>query len=91
MELVRINKKGEKRAEAILKVGGDIKNFRFRYSAGEIFAVDLPENLRKILRPLPVSVTQALIKAIEDYVTSDVIKFPVELKSEKTEEAVRLA
>jgi hypothetical protein len=90
MELVQINKKGKK-IEIGLKIDRSVKSFAFSYSSGEIFTVDFPEELRKILRPLPVSVTHKLVKVIEDFVDLNKNGFPLKIKTEKAENVVQAA
>lgn len=90
MELIGLNKKGGRKIELVLKVGDKIKSFDFEYSSKDIFAVDFPESLRKILRPLPVSVTQNLVNLIENYVNFGLNEFSKEFKSKQVEDLHQL-
>lgn len=83
MELIKINKKRENQAEIKLKFADVEKKYEFSYSDGEIFTVDFPEELRRILRLLPVSITHSLIEKIEHYLTSNDVNFPFEMEIEK--------
>jgi hypothetical protein len=83
MELIRIDKTGENQAEILLKIADVKKKYLFRYSKNEIFTLDFPEELRKILRLLPVSVTHSLVAKIENFLTSDVDDLPFEVEIEK--------
>ncbi len=86
MELIGLNKKGERKIEIILKVGGKLKAFDFEYSSNDVFVVNFPESLRKILRPMPVSVTQNLVNLIEDYVNFGLNEFSTEFKAKQVED-----
>jgi hypothetical protein len=86
MELIGINNKSEKKIEIILKIDGKLKPFDFEYSSNGIFAVNFPESLRKILRPMPVSVTHSLVNLIEDYVNFGIIDFSKEFKAKQVED-----
>lgn len=83
MELIEIDKKGKLQAEITLKFADTEKKYKFNYSDGEIFTVDFPEDLRKILRLLPSSITHRLVENIEDYMVSNIKIFPFEMEVEK--------
>ncbi len=83
MELIEINKKENRKAEIKLKFAEVEKIYKFSYSDGEIFTVDFPEELRKILRLLPVSITHSLVDKIENFLISDTVNFPFEMEIEK--------
>ncbi len=90
MELIGLNKKGKKKIEIILKVGRKLESFDFEYSSSDIFAVNFPENLRRILRPMPVSVTQNLVNLIENYVNFGLNDFSKEFKAKQVEDLPQL-
>jgi len=71
MELVEISKKQKGQGEIKLLIAGKLKRYEFSYRDGDLFAVDLPEDLRKILRILPPKVTQGLIKKIKHFTETD--------------------
>ncbi len=83
MELIRINKKSKNQAEILLTFADITKNYSFLYSNNDIFTVDFPEDLRRILRLLPVSVTHSLVAKIENFLTSNVNDLPFEVEIEK--------
>lgn len=83
MELIEINKKEKHQAEIKLKFADTEKKYEFSYSDGEIFTVDFPEELRRILRLLPASITHSLVEKIENYVTSNTVNFPFEMEVER--------
>lgn len=83
MELITINKKKNNQAEITIKFADIEKTYKFSYTKGEIFTVDFPEELRKILRLLPVSITHSLIEKIENFLTADSVSFPFEIEIEK--------
>jgi len=83
MELIGINKKSKNRAEILLKFAGITKNYPFSYSESEVFAVDFPEDLRKILRLLPASVTHSLVAKIESFLTLGIDDLPLEVEIER--------
>lgn len=83
MELIEIKKKRGNLAEISLKIADTEKKYTFKYLDGDIFAVDFPEELRKILRLLPVSMTHSLVEKIENYLKSDVENFPFEMEIER--------
>lgn len=67
MELIEISKKQKGSGEIKLLIAGKIKKYEFSYRDGKLFAVDFPEDLRKILRILPPKVTQGLVKKIKNF------------------------
>lgn len=83
MELISINKKSKNKAEILLKFADITKNYSFFYSESDIFAIDFPEELRRILRLLPVSVTHSLVAKIESFLTLNVNDLPFEVEIEK--------
>lgn len=83
MELIGINKKGKNQAEIKLKIADTEKTYSFAYTKGDIFTVDFPEELRRLLRLLPAFVTHSLIEKIENYLVSEIDNFPFELEIEK--------
>ncbi len=83
MELIEIRKRSENLAQIHLKIANTEKKYSFKYSDSDIFVVDFPEELRKILRLLPVSMTHSLVDKIENYLKSDVVNFPFEMEIEK--------
>lgn len=83
MELISIKKTDKNQAEILLKVADVNKCYSFQYSKNDVFVVDFPEELRKILRLLPASITHSLVEKIENFLTSDVNNFPFEVEIEK--------
>ncbi len=83
MELIGIKRKKKHLAEIRLKIADTEKKYLFSYSDGDIFAFDFPEEFRKILRLMPVSVTHSLIEKVENFLKSDVENFPFEMEIEK--------
>ena len=83
MELIEIKKNGKQRAEISLKIADTVKNYSFSYTDKDIFAVDFPEELKRLLRLLPVSITHSLVEKIENFVTEDIGDFPLEIEIEK--------
>ncbi|MGD9588242.1 MAG: hypothetical protein AB7Q37_05850 [Pyrinomonadaceae bacterium] len=67
MELLEISKNQKGTGEIKLLIAGKQKKYEFSYRDGELFAVDFPEDLRKILRILPPKVTQGLVKKIKNF------------------------
>ncbi len=67
-----------------LKFAESLKTYNFSYSnlEGDIFAVDLPEDLRRLLRVLPVPITQSLVRKLEDTLKRDDGNFPADLELE---------
>jgi hypothetical protein len=87
MELIGINNKSEKKIEIILKIDGKLKSFDFGYSSNGVFAVNFPESLRKVLRPMPVSVTHGLVNLIENYVNFGLTKSSKEFETKQVEDS----
>ncbi len=85
MEILTIRQINNQKLELVLGINGSEKIFRFNYRLEDIFAVDFPEDLRKILRPLPASITQELVKTLKLYLKSDSVIFPITLKTRKLE------
>lgn len=83
MELIRIDKKSKNQAEILLKFADIKKKYSFVYSDNDIFTLDFPEELRKILRLLPASVTHSLVDKIENFLTSEINDLPFEVEIEK--------
>ena len=83
MELVEIKKIGKQKAEINLKIADTIKEYSFSFVDNEIFAVDFPEELRKILRLLPASITHSLVEKIEQFLTADLNEMPFEIELER--------
>ena len=83
MEIIEIKKRRGNFAEICLKIADTEKKYSFKYYDGDIFAVDFPEDLRKILRLLPASVTHSLVAKIESFLTLGVNDFPLEVEIEK--------
>lgn len=83
MELVEIKKGRKNLAEIVLRISDTRKRYVFKYSDSDIFAVDFPEELRKILRLLPAPVTHSLVEKIESFLKSDIENFPFEMEIEK--------
>ena len=83
MELIRINKTNKNQAEILLKIANVKKTYLFSYSEKDIFSIDFPEELRKILRLLPASVTHSLVEKIENFLTSNLNDLPFEVEIEK--------
>ena len=83
MELIGIKRKEKNLAEIILKIADTEKQYVFSYTDKDIFTVDFPEELRKILRLMPVSITHSLVEKIEIFLKSDVSNFPFEMEIEK--------
>jgi hypothetical protein len=83
MELIEIKKKEVQRAEISLKIADTIKNYTFSYSDKDIFVVDFPEELRRLLRLLPASITHSLVEKIENFITTDENDLPLEMELEK--------
>ena len=67
MDLLEIRKRQKGTGEIKLLIAGKRKKYEFSYLNGELFAVDFPEDLRKILRILPPKVTQGLVKKIKNF------------------------
>lgn len=85
MEVLNIKKLKDQEIELVLEINGSKESFHFKYWLEDIFAVDFPEELRKILRPFPASVTQKLVKTLKLYLQADSMNFPVNLKTRKPE------
>lgn len=90
MELIGLNRKDNKKIELILKIGDKLKAFEFEYSSNEIFAVNFPESLRKILRPMPVKITQNLVNLIENYVNFGLTNFSEEINTKQVDDSRQL-
>lgn len=83
MELIEIKKTDKQKAEISLKIADTVKNYSFSYCDKDIFVVDFPEELRRLLRLLPVSITHCLVEKIENFVTSNINELPLEIELEK--------
>ena len=82
MKIIEINKMAINHAEMKFKFTNEVRKFEFSYSDGEIFTADFPEELRKLLRLLPTSITHSLIEKIENHLTKDIVSFPFEIEIE---------
>lgn len=71
MELVEITKEQEGKGRIKLLIAGKIKKYDFSYFEGEMFAVDFPEELKKILRVLPPKTTQGLVRKIKNFTDTE--------------------
>lgn len=71
MELLEISKKEKGKGEIKLLIAGKSKKYEFTYVEGELFAVDFPEDLKKILRIVSPSVAQGLLKKIKHFTAPD--------------------
>lgn len=71
MELIEISKKEKGKGEIKLLIAGKSKKYEFTYVDGELFAVDFPEDLRKILRLVSPGVAQGLLKKIKHFTDPD--------------------
>jgi len=83
MELIDIKRVSGNNAEIAIKIGGTVKRYGFSYTEGEIFVADFPEELRRLLRLLPVTVAQSIVSKVENCLTSNVPGFPFEFEIEK--------
>lgn len=83
MELIEIKKTNNQTAEISLKIADTVKNYTFSYSDKDIFAVNFPEELKRLLRLLPVTITHSLVEKIENFVTADINELPIEIEIEK--------
>lgn len=83
MELIEIKKRENNLAEIVLKISDVEKKYTFKYSDKEIFAADFPEELRRILRLLPATMTHSLVEKIEKFLTTDTETFPFNMEVEK--------
>lgn len=83
MELVEIRKKANHQAEIVLDFADTVKKYEFSYTDGDVFSVDFPEELRKLLRLLPSTVSHSMIEKIENFLTSNTVNFPFEMEIEK--------
>ena len=62
-----------------------VRLFVFTYFDNELFGVDFPEELRELLRLLPASITQAVVKAIKQVVRDEFVRLPLLLNAQKRE------
>ncbi len=83
MELIKIRETGNHLAEIKLKFADTEKTYSFTYSNSDIFTVDFPEELRRILRLLPASITHSLTEKIENYLAGNADNFPFQIEVEK--------
>ncbi len=83
MELIEIRKLQKGKGEIKLLIAGKSRKYGFSYHDNEIFVVDFPEDLRKILRILPPSVTQGLVKKVKYFTEIDPRFMLPEAKFEK--------
>lgn len=83
MELVDIRKTEPGKAEITIGIGGTTKIYDFSYVDKEIFAVQFPEELERMLRLLPVSVMQSIVKKIKKVLTAKDTTLPYSIELEK--------
>lgn len=83
MELLEISKKRQGKGDIKLLIAGKSRKFEYSYVEGDVFAVDFPEDLKKILRILSPGVTQGLLKKIKHFTEPDPIFDRQEAKFEK--------
>lgn len=83
MEIVEINKTRMDRAEVTMRIGGAIKRYEFSYSNGGIFVAHFPEEMKRLLRLLPVTVARSIVTKIEASLSSNGITLPFEVEIEK--------
>lgn len=83
MELIDVTKTRKGRAGITIKIGGAIKKYEFSYSGGDIFVVHFPDELKRLLRLLPVTVAQSMVQKIESNLTTNVVSLPFEIEIEK--------
>lgn len=83
MELVEIKKRRGNLAEIRLRIADTEKKYSFKYYDNDIFAVDFPEELRKILRLIPASVTHSLVEKIRNFLASNLNELPFKVELEK--------
>lgn len=84
MELVDITKTGKGHAGITMRIGGRIKKYEFSYSSGDMFVAHFPDELKRLLRLLPVSVAQSVVQRIEtSLTTTHAVNLPFEIEIEK--------
>jgi hypothetical protein len=83
MELVEISKTKQGKGEIKLLIAGKLKRYEFAYFDDEIFAVDFPEDLKKILRILSPRATRSLVEKIKHFTHTDPSFLKQETKFEK--------
>jgi hypothetical protein len=83
MEVVEIRKGQKGRASVKLRFADTLKEYEFSYFDREIFAVDFPEELSKLLRVLPPKVTKGLVRKIKHFIAADPAVLPHELELEE--------
>ena len=64
---------------------GRVREFVFDYFDNELFGVDFPEDLRKLLRSLPASITQTVVKVVKQVVRDEFVYLPIFLNAQKVE------
>ena len=85
MEVVKIQKQANNQIRMTVKEKGRVRPFVFTYFDNELFGVDFPEELRELLRPLPASITQTVVKAIKQVVRDEIVRLPLFLNAQKRE------
>ena len=84
MEIIEIAKTDKDRGKITLKFAGALRYYDFTVfnPDGGIFGVSFPEELNRLLRVLPIPITQTLVRAIRDSVESNATDLPTDLKLE---------
>ena len=85
MEVIKIQKQPNNQIEMTVREKSRVRQFVFTYFDNELFGVDFPEELRKLLRPLPASITHTVVKAIKQVVRDEFVRLPIFLNAQKSE------
>lgn len=84
MEIIKIAKTDKDRGTITLKFAGTLRSYDFAVfnPEGGIFGVNFHEDLNRLLRVLPIPITQTLVRAIRDSLESKPTNLPTDLKLE---------
>jgi hypothetical protein len=83
MELIDVTKTRKGHARLTIKIGGAIKKYEFSHSTGDIFVAHFPDDLKRLLRLLPVAVAQSVVANVENCLTTKTVRLPFEIEIEK--------
>lgn len=85
MEVIKIQKQANNQIRMTVREKGRVRQFEFDYFDNQLFGVNFPEELRELLRPLPASITQTVVKAIKQVVRDEFVRLPLLLNAQKRE------
>ncbi len=83
MELIDVKKTRPGQAEMTIFFGGTRIRYDITYANADIFVVSFPDELKRLLHLMPVSVTQSIVSKLGSVLTADGDGLPFKIEVEK--------